>query len=52
MGAFSCASAFPDGVVRACARQGARTRDGVENEIVGLGTCTVERKASPSPLLT
>jgi len=37
MGASSCASAFPDGVGRACARQGARTRDGAEEKIVGLG---------------
>jgi hypothetical protein len=43
MGASSCASGFPDGVVRACARQGARTRDGADEKIVALGTELVER---------
>ena len=43
MGASSCASAFPDGVVRACARQGARTRDGADEESVVLGAELGER---------
>jgi len=43
MGAFSCASAFPDGVVRACARQGARTRDGDDEKILAPGAEMVER---------
>jgi len=38
-----CGAAFPDGVVRACARQGARTRDGGEEEIVELGAWMVKR---------
>ena len=43
MGASSCASAFPDGVVRACARQGARTRDGADDKSIALGAWMVER---------
>ena len=43
MGASSCAAAFPDGVVRACARQGARARDGGEEKIAGLGGGMRER---------
>ena len=38
-----CGAAFSDGVVRACARQGARVRDGAEEKIVALCTCTMER---------
>ena len=43
MGASSCASAFPDGVGRACARQGARTRDGADEKGVVLSAGMVER---------
>jgi len=34
---------FPYGVVRACARQGARTRDDAEERILALGAEMVER---------
>jgi hypothetical protein len=38
-----CGAAFRDGVVRACARHGARTRDGAEEKIVALGAWMKER---------
>jgi len=38
-----CGAAFPDGVVRACARQGARARDGAQEKIAALSACTMER---------
>ena len=43
MGASSCGAAFSDGVVRTCARQGARVRDGADEKIVALGACKMER---------
>jgi hypothetical protein len=43
MGASTSGAAFPDGVVRACARQGARTRDGAEEKIVVMGAWMMER---------
>ena len=43
MGASSCGAAFPDGVVRACARQGARTRDGAKEKSIALGAWITER---------
>jgi hypothetical protein len=43
MGASGCGAAFSHGVGRACARQGARTRDGAQAKIAALGACTVER---------
>ena len=43
MGASSSATAFPDGVVRACARQGARARDDAGEKIVVLGAGMMER---------
>jgi hypothetical protein len=43
MGASSCVAAFSDGVVRACARQGARKRDGADEKIVALGAWGMER---------
>ena len=46
MGASSCGAAFPDGVVRTCARQGARARDGAEEKIVALGAGMGERTRS------
>jgi hypothetical protein len=38
-----CGAAFSDGVVRACARQGACARDGARAKIAALGACTMER---------
>jgi len=38
-----CGTAFPDGVARACARQGARARDGADEKIVALGAELGER---------
>ena len=43
MGAPSCGVAFLDGVVRTCARQGARAHDGAEEKVVGLGDWVMER---------
>ena len=43
MGAPSCGVAFLDGVVRTCARQGARAHDGAEEKIVALGAEVAER---------
>ena len=38
-----CAAAFPEGVVRACARQGARARDGARAQIAALSAWQMER---------
>ncbi len=41
-----CGAAFPDEVVRTCARQRACARDGAEEKIVGLGAWMMERTRS------
>ena len=41
-----CGAAFPNGVVRACARQGARACDGAGEKGVALGAGMMERTRS------